>query len=119
LYSLKDRKQLLLNAQKKHEQCNETDFRFHKRVENLTAILFTKEGFHLPKYGPQYSIGKQEDTNILNTTIDTENAINLVNNGQQNICRHLAASKIKRILHSKTENNHLHKRQWHVMKQVK
>jgi predicted YcjX-like family ATPase len=73
----------------------------------------------LLKYGPQYSIEKQENTNILNTIIDTENAIKLLNNGQQNVFRHLAARKVKRILHCKAESNHLHKRQWHGMKQLK
>jgi hypothetical protein len=80
-------------------------------VETITAIYFTKEEFNLLKCRPQYSIEKQGNNNVLNTIIDTENAIKQLNNDQQNVFRHLAAKKIKHILYYKAENNHLHKRQ--------
>ena len=112
----------LRHTQTPQMQNNETQTnnrtKFYPRIKNLTNTKFNKEEQDVLKLGLNYAIEKPTTHILQNLIIDTENAIKQLNEYEQNIYRHLAYNKIKQIKNT-TTNNILHKRQLHIMKQIR
>jgi hypothetical protein len=88
------------------------------RVKNLTNFGLNKEEMQLPKYGLNYSIERPLSSYIANLTAETERAIRLLDVKTQNKYHIMATNKLEQIINSNSQNNVLHKRQLHVMKEL-
>jgi hypothetical protein len=90
----------------------------YPRTINLTNIQFTTEEQALLDLGLQYNLQKPTASTWKNLALETERAIRLLDVKDQQAYRTTAAKKLKQMLDS-NHHNTTHKRQWHIIKQIK
>ena len=90
----------------------------YPRTINLTNIRFTAEEQALLDLGLQYNIKKPTASTWTNLALETERAIRLLDIKVQQSYRTIAAKKLRQILNT-NHHNTTHKRQLHVLKQIK
>jgi hypothetical protein len=91
---------------------------FYTRVRNLSNIKFSKEEIHTLEAGHNYALGCQPKHFLKDLIIDTENAIQHLDNNLHNVYRFIANKKITQIVSSATMN-YAHKRKLCVAKQIR
>ena len=90
----------------------------YPRTINLTNIRFTAEEQALLDLGLQYNMQKPTASTWTNLALETERAIRLLDIKFQQSYRTIAAKKLRQILNT-NHHNTTHKRQLHVLKQIK
>jgi hypothetical protein len=114
-------KKLELRTKHKHhtDQNNKTNTNtFYTRIKNLSNIKFNKEALDILETGLNYAFESQPEHFIRDLIIDTENAIQHVDNNLHNTYRFLTGQRIKQIMTSNTLNI-LHKTKMHIAKRIR
>jgi len=111
----------LQQKQSKHPKFlqQKEEHRFYRTVKNLTNIRFNEEKMQILKCDLNYSIERPMSAYAASLIAETEQAIRLLDMKMQNTYRIMATNKLKQIINSNSQKNMLHKRQLHVVKEIK